>query len=154
MDMKYPDEMNRKGLLKATEDKKVGHAKQAYYALQNLSSVFDNSLQRIGHYPFRADSDRSVSLFGYEDKHSGQQVVSIWFDGMRPAASNEMSDVDFTFYTGQFTEPVYIDLRSGSVYDIPENNWSRRGTVYRFDDIPVYDSPVLIAERSNILMEN
>lgn len=30
----------------------------------------------------------------------------------------------------------------------PENQWSKSGSVYEFKNIPVYDSPVLIAEKT------
>jgi hypothetical protein len=49
-------------------------------------------------------------------------------------------------------DPVWVDLRTGEVYEIPEKNWSRKGLVYTFKDIPVYDSPVLIADKSLVLI--
>jgi hypothetical protein len=47
-----------------------------------------------------------------------------------------------------------VDLRNGEVYEIPEKNWSRKGSAYTFKDIPVYDSPVLIADKSLILIQD
>ena len=40
-------EINRKGLLRATADKKVEKIKLAYYAVQNCVAVFDDTLQRV-----------------------------------------------------------------------------------------------------------
>ena len=40
-------EINRKGLLRATADKKVEKIKLAYYAVQNAVAVFDDTLQRV-----------------------------------------------------------------------------------------------------------
>lgn len=153
MDMNYPDEINRKGLLHATEDQKVDHVKPAYYVVQHLTSIFDNTLARIENYSFEVDSDRSLSLFAYQNKFSKNQVVTIWFDDQIPSDSNDKTNLDFTFSHGEFPDPVYIDLRTGEVFDIPTKNWSKKGAVYEFSNIPVYDSPVLIADKSLILIE-
>ena len=153
MDMKYPQEMNRKGLLYARDDKTVDHAKLAYEAVQHLTSIFDHTLDRIERYAFEADIESSLSVFGYENRYSGRQVITIWLDGRRPVESIEMVGVDFTFYHGRFEQPVFVDLRTGEVYEIPERNWSRQGSVYTFQSIPVYDSPVLISDKSLVLMQ-
>lgn len=153
MDMNYPDEINRKGLLHATEEQTVDHVKPAYYAVQHLTSIFDNTLQKIDNYAYQANNQQSMSVFAYENKYTNQQVVTIWFDGAIPSDSNQKEKVDFTFYQGQFDEPVYVDLRTGEVFEIPAKNLSKKGATYEFKDIPVYDSPVLIADKSLVLRD-
>jgi hypothetical protein len=153
MDMKYPNQMNVKGLLKSREDQTVEYAKPSYFAVQALASVFDCTLERIPHYQFNAATNRSLSLFGYENRNSGQQVVTIWFDDKVPSDCNRKTTVDFTFYDGMYQEPVYVDLREATVYRISRKNWTKNGSVYEFKNIPVYDSPILIADRSLIIME-
>lgn len=148
MDMKYPDEMNMKGLLKSRDDQTVEYAKPAYYALQNLAAVFDDDLRRIPQYAYSADTDISLSVFGYENKSSHGQVVTIWRDDGIPSDSNDKIAVDFTFNDGKFSNPVYVDLRLGKVWHIPQERWSREGKIYRFAGIPCYDSPILIADKS------
>lgn len=47
-----------------------------------------------------------------------------------------------------------MDVLTGNVYDLDADHWSKQGNLDRFSGIPVYDSPVLLAERSLIpLME-
>lgn len=152
MDMKYLDEMNMKGLLKSRDDQTVEYAKPAYFALQNLAAVFDDRLRRIPQYVYSADTDVSLSVFGYKGKSSLAQVVTIWRDDEIPSDSNEKIDIDFTFSNGFFLKPVYVDLREGKVWEIPQANFSGDGTTYRFTDIPCYDSPILIADRSNVVL--
>lgn len=149
-DMKYPDEINRKGLLHIRDDKTVDHKKQAYFSVQALASIFDDRLERIPDFHYSVTSDSSLSVFGYEEKASGAQLVTIWMDGSVPSDSNEKVELDFTVYAGQFEDPVYVDLREVRVYEIPKNKWSREGNTYHFNDIPTYDSPILIADRSVI----
>jgi hypothetical protein len=40
----------------------------------------------------------------------------------------------------------------GKVWEIPRANFSGKGTTFRFTDIPCYDSPILITNRSNIVL--
>ena len=153
MDMNYPDEINRKGLLHATEEQTVDHVKPAYYAVQHLTSIFDNTLQKIDHYAYRSDNQQSMSVFAYENKYTNQQVVTLWFDAAIPSDSTKKTEMDFTFHQGQFDEPVYVDLRTGEVFEIPAKNWSQKGATYEFKGIPVYDSPVLIVDKPLVLIE-
>jgi hypothetical protein len=150
MDMKYPDEMNRKGLLLSREDQTVARPKAAYYALQDLAAIFDDTLRRIPHYAWRTDCQESLAVFAYENRFTGRQVVTIWQNGAIPSDRLEKTPLDLTFFAGDFQQPVYVDLREGRVYEVPASQWSRRGTVCEFRGIPCYDSPILIADKSLI----
>jgi hypothetical protein len=150
MDLKYPDEMNRKGLLKSRDDQTVEYAKPVYHALQNLAAVFDHRLARIAPYGWQTDFPGSLSVFGYENRFTGRQVVTIWLDAEIPSDSNGKTAIDLTFPIGNFDRPVYVDLREGKVYEIPASHRQRRGTLFEFRAIPCYDSPILIADRSLI----
>ncbi len=152
MDMKYPDEMNSKGLLRSRADQTVEGVKPAYGALQNLAAIFDDRLKRISHYAWRADCTASLSVFAYESRFTGRQVVTIWQDGEIPSDKIEKASIDLAFPVGNFEQPVYVDLREGRVYEIPSSHWFRRGTVCEFRGIPCYDSPILIADRSLVPM--
>jgi len=153
MDMKYPDEMNRKGLLRARDDLTVERPKPAYYAVQHLTSVFDDRLVRISDYPFQSDADRPLSLYAYRNQATGRQVVTVWFTDNIPGDDNAKTPVSFTFSDGHFDRPVYVDLRTGRVYEIPEQSWKRDGKLYRFQKIPCYDAPILIADRENLVLK-
>ncbi|MCU0918576.1 MAG: hypothetical protein MUC88_29065, partial [Planctomycetes bacterium] len=132
MDMKYPDEMNRKGLLHSREDQTVERAKPAYYAVQNLAAIFDHTLCRIPNYAWRTDAAASLAVFAYENRDTGRQVVTIWQDSATPSDRLDKTAIDFTFLAGSFDRPVYVDLREGRVYEIPVSHWSRRATVCEF----------------------
>ncbi len=157
MDAKYEQNgkirWNRKGLLRANDNKEVEKVKPAYYSVQNVTSIFDYSLRSLDNYSYQANNDRSVSLYGIENIHSKKQMVAVWFDAAIPSDSKKKTEMDFTFYQGQFTEPVYVDLRTGEVFEIPAKNWSKKGATYQFKEIPVYDSPVLIADKSLLLFD-
>ena len=80
-------------------------------------------------------------------------MITVWFDDEIPVDSNDKTLTNFTCYSGNFDEPVYVDLRETLVYEIPEKNRIKNGSVYEFTNIPVYDSPILIADKSLILVD-
>ena len=154
VDMKYPDEMNRKGLLRARDDRTVEYAKPAYYSVQNLAAVFDHRLVRIREFPCEgAVEGKPMSVYGYRHEPSGRTVVTLWFNGDIPTNDNAGTAVDLVFRQANFEEPVYVDLRTGRVYEIPRAQWSAANGVVRFSQIPVYDSPVVIADRAALPLE-
>ncbi|MEM9830358.1 MAG: beta-galactosidase [Bacteroidota bacterium] len=145
---------NTKGLIKSSLDREFVALKQSYAAYQHVTAIFDHRLKRIPQYPYTVDSDSSLSLFTYRADYSGQQAVAIWMDGQTPTNSNAKTPMTFTFPTGQFNIPVLVDLRTGEVYEIPSSSWKKSGTNYTFSDIPIYDSPILIAEKNLIPFAN
>ena len=150
VDLNYPDEINRKGTLESDTTKKVVKAKPVYYALQHLAAIFDNTLARVPNYAYTTSADSSLSCFAYQHKATGQQVITLWMDGNVPSDSEAYQTMDFSVSGGNFNETVWVDLRTGEVRKIPEENIQQKGTQYTFSNIPVYDSPVLIADKSLI----
>ncbi len=153
VDMKYPDEMNRKGLLYAREDRTVERPKQAYYAVQHLTAVFDNRVFRVRDFAFEEPAEPPLSIYGYRHQPSGRTIVTVWFCGEVPSNENGTTPVDLAFADASFQEPMYVDLRTGKVYEIPPSDYTHTGTAWRFRGVPCYDSPILIADRETLPLE-
>jgi hypothetical protein len=129
---------NRKGLLRCNDDQTIAGPKLAYFAAQRVFSVFDDTLERIRDFQCRAGTTESVAAFAWRKKDTGAPIVAVWFNGAPPTDSNAKTPVDITFPTVRFETPVYADLLTGKVYALPSS----------FPQIPLYDSPVLIAEKT------
>ena len=140
---------NTKGLIKSDLDRNFVALKQSYGAYQHATAIFDHRLKRISNYPYTADTDSSLSVFAYQSNFD-RQLVAVWIDSQTPTNSNAKSPVTFEFPAGNFDTPVLVDLRTGNVYELPKSSWKKNGTHYTFENIPVYDSPVLIADQSLI----
>lgn len=153
IDMKYPDEMNRKGLLYSNDDQTVGHKKQAYYAVQNLAAVFDNTLERNKDFEYKVETEYENSVFAYTNKSNKQNIITLWLHTNRPVDYNATTPVDVEMKGVNFKNPVWIDLRNGSIYEIPKKAWSQTGNTFKMSGLPVYDSPVLIAEKELIKLK-
>jgi len=151
MDAKdMPKGWNRKGLLKSGEDQKVEYPKPAYYAVQHLTSLFDHTVAKDKDfdYLYEAPDSCALSVYGYKRVEDESSVITIWQQGKIPTDDNTNVFVDLTFSHAKFKRPVFINMISGCVYKIPKKNWTREGDVYRFQNIPVYDYPVVIADVS------
>ena len=143
--------INSKGLLAANPDKTVDHVKEAYYAVQNIAALFDDTLTRIEDFDatVTGGSEKSTySIFGYR-ADGGEPVVTLWRDSDPPGKRPEMEDVSVRI-PGTFTDPVWIDLVSGEVYDIDDSLWKQEGDSCVFTRVPVHDAVVVIAERGAV----
>jgi len=152
IDMKYyGTTWNTKGLLKANEQLAVDRPKLAYFGVRNIAAVFDDSLTRITNFSHTANTASALRVFGYNKTATGKTVASIWFSGGGlPLNVNNYTDVNFTLTPADITDPVWVDMRDGTVRSIPPGAWSRSGNTCTFINVPVYDSPILIADRSAI----
>lgn len=158
IDIRYdfkPPVLNMKGLIQSDLDKTAIRPKVAYYAVQNVTSVFDNSLELTPTVKITTTATESISAFGYQQNASRQkagkkQLVSVWLDSKTPDNLFRTTPIDVTIENGNFSTPVWVDLLTGHVYEIPQGSWKKNGTTYTFSNVPVYDSPVLIADRSTL----
>ena len=141
-------EMNRKGLLRATEDKKVVAVKPAYYAVQNLVAVFDDTLERVKEPAVAVMHDRGAAAFAYRNRETGRGLAALWDNSGIPGEAWETRPAQVVVRGLAIEEPVWVDLASGRVYEFPAGRIVRADgfTIYR--DLPLYDSPVLVADRS------
>lgn len=144
--------MNYKGLLATNPDQTVAHAKPAYYAAQRVFAIFDDTLKRIPDYPSTHTALRGVGLTGYE-RANGTQVVAYWHNDAPPGEANGVTLFELTLPKGHFVEPVLVDLLTGRIHAIPASDWKQNKDGASFTALPVYDAPLLIAERTAILTD-
>ena len=52
---------------------------------------------------------------------------------------------------GKYSDPVWIDLISGRIHEIPEKCRKLASGKMVLEKIPTYDSPVVIADRKVVL---
>lgn len=153
MDAKdIPKGWNRKGLLKSNEDQTVAYPKPAYYAVQHLTALFDYTILRNKDFIYSTEAPDSclLSVYGYHRKENQTSVITIWQQGNIPTNENTSILCNLTLPRAKFNKPVYINMISGCVYEIPKSDWSEKKGEYHFKNIPIYDYPVVIADISFI----
>ena len=191
-------EINRKGLLRADEDHRVIAVKRAYYAVQNLASIFRAlpcaalcsvpGAAAPGSVPGTAapgcapgsfrSVDLSLSVYTFHPDAQALPCAAFWTHGsdfidpalagnarglhapapderilpyLRPGASFETRPAVFEQFGGEpLSDPVWVDILSGRVYEFPKERVVKCRACVRYLDVPVYDSPCLLAERTAI----
>lgn len=141
----------RYGLLKtagAAEGFKVLKVKTAYYAVQNIVSVFNDTLELIPDYQCEVQCAKAVAVFGHKDVKSGQQVCVFWDKSGVPSNTNNTTTATLTIKGGVFAEPVWVDVITGDIYEIAKEKMVAEAGNVIFKDIPVYDAPAFITDRS------
>ncbi len=141
---------NHKGLLRIDKNLKTVGVKTAYYAAQNVTSVFDSEVKRL---PKRIVASRKdVEVFGFLKR--GKPLLAFWLNGDKVhAPDGGRKNVGFPltlvwYHKPAFEDPVYVDLLSGRVYAFPKKLFVRDGDVTIFSFLPSIDSPCLLTERS------
>ena len=167
---------NRKGYLRANASNDVIRVKRSYYAVQNTVGVFDATVKRVREGQLAACTDRTVSLYEYRTAN-GSPLLAFWHHGpvkvepakaagstfqanqglkvvldpeARPGDSFETRGVAFTWGGRPFVDPVWVDLMTGWVYELPADLQIVHSCGIDFAEIPVYDSPCLLTERAAI----
>ena len=138
-----------------------------------MVSVFDDTLTRVADAGFTT-KDASVCHYEYR-KADGARVFVFWtcadglviVDNPKSTTGEKMLAVsyvrpgdDFTTrphvfkWTGEpLKEPVWVDLFTGAVYEFPKANVCVSAKSTRYINVPVYDSPCLLAERSALTLQ-
>ncbi len=137
--------VNTKGLLKTNPDKTTDGPKLSYYAAQRVFSLFDSQVTLDSSQP--ATNQNTVFAFQYHKEKSKGSIITLWSGEARPADNYDAKPTEVTIENGKFTQPVYVDLISGKIYEIPKKDYKRSGNKYIFNSIPVPDYPVLIADK-------
>ncbi len=144
----------RYGLIKtagAAEGFRVLKVKMAYYAVQNVVSVFNDALEWIPDYPCALQCAKPLAVFGHRDVASGRQVCVFWDKSGVPSDRNDTVSATLTIAKGRFEEPVWVDVITGGIYEIPPEKVARDGDRVVLKDVPVYDAPAFIADKGLVV---
>ena len=141
---------NHKGLLRIDGDLRTVGIKTAYYAAQNVVSVFDSEVRVLPSRPMCGRTD--MELFAFERK--GKPILAFWQNNGRkdpPGDAIVHLGSALTLYwqdARTFEDPVWVDLLSGRVYEFPKRYILREGGFNIVNLLPLIDSPCLLAERA------
>lgn len=150
-------EINRKGLLKINDKKNLAKVKTAYYTVQNIVALFDGRLKRQKNYqcvftPEKKDksvvkNDKPITWFAYRDAQAKQDLLVFWNGNQFPVDDNITENYTVSIKNGLFNDPVWIDLITGKIYEIPQKDLKIGSESITVKNVPVYDAPVVLVDR-------
>ncbi len=143
--------MKRMGLIKCNEDGEVLKVKPAYYTVQNIASVFDSSLEPVIGFACDVECEKETAVYLFNEKTSGQKLLAFWDRSAHPDNTNETTLARFTLTGITFEKPVWVDMVTGAIYELPVERVIAEGGKTILKDIPVYDAPALIMEKNIVI---
>ena len=150
----YEDDVVRYGLLKTDENLKVVKVKPAYYAVQNVVSVFDGTLTRITDadaFAVTGPKAYSAYLFAKRDDTYNRKLLVLWDKTGVPSDENATHPVTVRIKGTVFRNPVWVDLITGHIHTIPDTWVTVANGDTTLINIPIYDAPVVIGNKSLFL---
>ena len=143
--------MDRYGLVKTDKAYRLLKVKIAYYAVQNVVAIFDDTLVRVPDYPCEVQCEKPSACYAYKNKQSGQPMLVFWDTSEVPSDRNETVPATFTLAKDSFTEPVWVDTITGGIFEIPADRLVRDGEKLIVKNIPVYDAPALVVDKALVV---
>ena len=143
-------EINHKGLLRAGADHKVTGVKQAYRAIQHLTAIFDDRLERLPSGNAGIIHSGDTTLNTYRDRKIGEPLFVFWDHSGIPDDSLSPETGALAVYGAIPAAPVWVELVTGKIFEIPPETILRMGDFTIFRDLPIYDSPCLLAGRDTL----
>lgn len=148
IDLRYWNMLQSFGLIRSNLLHEFIYKRPAYYAVQHMASFFDDTLQPVGLLEHESNSPREITVAGFT-KHSSP-VVLVWYSDEVPSDDLKWDSVELTIRGATFQDPVYVEMITGRVYQLDRKTWTSAGGKTHFAQLPVWDSPVMIAERSQV----
>ncbi len=138
--------LNTKGLLQAAPDLSITRPKLAYYAYQHVCSLFCDGLIPEGQIADVVSSNESLAAFSFYHALKGRHAVALWDSSGKPGESMARVRTSITIPSCRMSNPVYVDLLSGSVYAIPKSSIAFNGMQVTLNDILIWDAPVVVTD--------
>ena len=170
VDLQYKDYMLQSfGLLRMNLGKKVMYARPKFHACRNMFSFFDSEVKPVGPVDasFKVLEARipqvdlpscdppktypvpyRVSVARFEK--GGSPVLLAWYAHRIPADALVFDTVELSVPGVSFRDPVWMDMITGRVYELPASSFETKDGATVFKTLPLWDSPVLLAERPQV----
>jgi hypothetical protein len=148
IDLRYPTMLQSFGLIRADLQHRIIYKRPSFYAVQHMVSFFDDTVVPHGEREYESPAGRKMAIAVFKKQRS--TAVLIWYKDRIPTDNLKWDAVDVEMEGVTFTDPVCVEMISGKVYVIDKSNWADTKDSTQFGRLPVWDSPIMIAERSLI----
>lgn len=148
IDLRYTNMLQSFGLLRANLLNEVIYKRPSFYGVQHMVSFFDDTVKPVGELDFESDSPRKITVAGFRKEEN--PIVLVWYKDQVPTDDLKWDLVNLTIKGINFNDPVYVEMITGKVYELDKSDLMNSGKNTTLKSLPVWDSPVMIAERSQV----
>jgi hypothetical protein len=148
IDLQYYNMLQSFGLIRSNILHEIIYKRPSYYGVQHMVSFFDDMVKAVGELEYESDSPRKLTVAGF--KKDEKSVVLVWYKDQIPNDELKWDLVNLTITGIKFQDPVYVEMISGKVFEIHKSRVNNKGENISLIKLPVWDSPIMIAERSQV----
>lgn len=148
IDLQYPNMLQSFGLIRSNILHQFIYKRPSYYGVQHMASFFDDTVKPIGEMGYKSNSPRMMTVAGF--KKGGSPILLIWYKDQIPSDDLKWNLVNLTIMGVNFIDPVYVEMITGKVFEIDKSHFKNKGVNARFNRLPVWDSPIMIVESSQV----
>lgn len=149
VDLNYGWMLQSFGLIRMNGEKKPVYKRPKFYAVQHVTSLFTADMAPAEGVEVAGPMNVQLTSFGLQK--AGRKVgCMMWLGGRRPSPSLDRLTSDVTIQGLNLRDPVYVDMLTGYVHDLKGVTIGRDDSHLFLKDLPLWDSPVVIIERSAV----
>lgn len=154
VDLRYDNMLQSFGLIRMDLQNKVLYKRPSYYGVQHMASLLTTKMQPS---PISVEhtSTREISAVGIKDSTGIPVGAILWYSDQMPTDQLEKDLVSMTIKGLNLKDPVYVELITGRVYSLSGVvlRGGLSGGNVRMANLPMWDSPIFIIEKSCLKME-
>ena len=154
IDLQYTFMLQSFGMLRSNALKEVVYRRPSYYAMQNVFSYLDDEA-----LPFSVSTNAGFVITKRADPRDnaerrltcarftrfGRPVRFYWFSDSRPSNRLEFDRVTIKV-PGLLYHPLWVDMITGRIFEFDASNVRHEKGTTVLTDVPMWDSPVMIAD--------
>ena len=158
IDLQYTFMLQSFGLIRSNTLKEFVYRRPSYYAMQNVFSYIDSDV-----LPQRIDCNLAYELTSRFDprdtehhtlkairfSRGGRPVRFYWFSDRMPTHELGFDRITFKM-PGTLSRLVWVEMITGRVFEIPDSAVAHEGGKTVLSNLPMWDSPVMVAERAAV----
>ena len=144
----HKDFISRYGLLKTNPDNSLIKVKTAYYVVNNIVSLFNDSVEINSRCRFEIEGEGDITRFAFKHRQSGYDLIAFWDGSDLPENTCELGSAVVKIENMKIDKPVWVDMLTSRIYAIPPEHISQEGSLAVIRDLPYFDSPVVLTDLS------
>ena len=149
IDLQYTFMLQSFGLVRSNTLKEFVYRRPSWYAMRNVYALFDDDTLPQGIAEVQAGSRTlSNALF----TRFGLPLRVLWFSDRIPDSGLDWTPVDLEV-PERMEDPVWVELITGRVFEIPRASVAGRADGTALRQVPMWDSPVIVAPRAAIPLQ-
>lgn len=154
VDHQYPNMQQSFGLIHTNLLKQMVYKRPSYHGVQHMVNLLNADLKSAGWLEAKANTAREIAVFSINNSDGKLVGAMMWYRDQIPNNRLTWDQIEISIDGLMLKDPVYVEMITGRVYSIPKYHGAQIGGRTKFTGLPVWDSPIVIIERSAVKFTN